>query len=152
MFEWIKRGFLSFAVLGLLFTGAAQAQNGPPADLVDMGMADEMAPFAPRGAVPGQYIIVFNDDVTNVRGAASEMGRAHGLGLQFIYTSAIKGFAARVPEGRLNALERDPRIAYIEQDQWGGIDGSLVAGVQRIYTDLVTDTGGNLIINGVDDL
>ncbi len=28
MFVWIKRGFLSLAILGLLFAGAAQAQNG----------------------------------------------------------------------------------------------------------------------------
>lgn len=154
MFVWIKRVFLGIAVLGLLAAAPAQAQDRP---LVDMGMADEMMPFAPRGAVPGQYIIVLNDDVTNVRGAAAEMGRSHGLGIQFIYTSALKGFAATVPEGRLNALERDPRIAYVEQDQWGGIDSDSadfnpIAGVLRIYADSVVDAGGTTVMDGHDDV
>ncbi|MCH7793896.1 MAG: S8 family serine peptidase [Proteobacteria bacterium] len=148
MFVWIKRGFLSLAILGLLFTGVAQAQNGP---LVDLGMADEMMPLEPSGVVPGQFIIVFNNDVANVRGAAAEMARAHGLGLQFIYTNAIKGFAATVPEGRLNALERDPRIAYVEADQWGGIEThgvNPVVGIQRIFAD----DNANIDIDGVDDV
>ncbi len=151
MSVWFKRIFLSVAVLGLLAAAPAQAQNGPPADPVDLGMADEMMPLAPDGAVPGQYIIVLYDDVTNVRGTASEMGRAHGLGIQFIYTSALKGFAATVPEGRLNALERDPRIAYVEQDQWGGIEThgvNPVVGIQRILADMNT----NIDIDGHDDV
>ncbi len=156
MSVWFKRIFLSVAVLGLLAAAPAQAQNGPPADPFDLGMADEMMPFAPGGAVPGQYIIVLNDDVTNVRGAAAEMARAHGLGIQFIYTSALKGFAVTVPEGRLNALERDPRIAYVEQDQWGGIDSHSdfdpIAGVLRIYADSVVDVDGTTVIDGHDDV
>jgi subtilisin family serine protease len=146
MFVWFERGFLSLAVLVSLAAAPAQAQVGSP---VDRGMADEMRPVEPGSAVPGQYIIVLNDDVTNVRGAASEMGRAHGLGVQFIYTSALKGFSAQVPEGRLNALERDPRVAYVEQDKWGGIDVlNPVAGVQRINAHSNPVIG----IDGLDDI
>ena len=155
MFVWIKRGFLPLAILGLLFTDAAQAQA--PVEPLDMGMADEMIPTAPSGVVPGQFIIVLNDDVTNVRGAAAEMARAHGLGIQFIYTSALKGFAATVPEGRLNALERDPRIAYVEAVQWGGIDLTShefnpIAGVLRVYADMVADVDGTTVMDGHDDV
>jgi subtilisin family serine protease len=149
----MKRGFLSLAIFGLLAAAPAQAQKGPP---VDMGMADEMRPVAPSGAVPGQYIIVLNEDVTNVRGVAAEMARDHGLGIQFIYTNALRGFAAQVPEGRLQALERDPRVDYIEQDQWGGIEvhgdstngTNPVVGIMRVNADM----NANIDIDGADDL
>lgn len=153
MSVWFKRVFLGIAVLGLLAAAPAGAQDEP----LDMGMADAMMPLELGQPVPGQYIVVLNDDVSNVRGAAAEMARAHGLGLQFIYTNALKGFAASVPEGRLAALERDPRIAYIEQDQVGGIEGRLIAGIDRVNADEVTSphpvTGtATTIIDGVDDL
>ncbi len=156
MSVWIKRVFLAGAMLALLAGGSPEAQ-AKDVPIVDMGMADEMMPSNPGGAVPGQYIIVLNDDVTNVRGAAAEMARTHGLGVQFIYTSALKGFAATVPEGRLNALERDPRIDYIEQDQWGGIDSDSVdfnpiSNVQRINADLVADVDGTTVMDGHDDV
>jgi subtilisin family serine protease len=153
MLVWIKRGFLSLAILGLLAAAPAQAQKGPP---VDVGMADEMRPVEPGGAVPGQYIIVFQEDVLNVRGVAAEMARAHGLGIRFIYTNALRGFAAQVPEGRLHALERDPRVDYVEQDQWGGIEHhgtgvnrvNPVVGIMRVNADM----NANIDIDGVDDL
>ena len=148
MSDWFKPVSLGIAILGLVLAAPAGAQDEP----LDMGMADAMMPLELGQPVPGQYIVVLNDEVSNVRGAASEMARAHGLGLQFIYTNALKGFAASVPEGRLAALERDPRIAYVEQDHWGGIEGRLIAGIDRVNADLVTNTAGTTIIDGVDDL
>jgi subtilisin family serine protease len=37
--------------------------------------------------------------------------------VQFVYTSAVKGFAARLSPEMLLALQQDPRVAYIEADQ-----------------------------------
>ena len=66
--------------------------------------------------IPGQYIVVFADNV-NPLATADEMANEHGLGLLQVYRHALNGFAARVPEGRLKALEKDPRVAFVEADR-----------------------------------
>jgi hypothetical protein len=141
-------GFLLGAAVISFAAAPVRAQDEP----VVMGMADEMIPLDPVWVAPGQYIVVLNDDITNTRGTASEMARAHGLGLYCINTNAFKDFAASVTEGCLAALERDPQITYIEQDQLGGIDVNPVASVQRIHADLVTDSGSAIVIDGITDL
>ncbi len=141
-------GFLLGAAVISFAAAPVRAQDEP----VVMGMADEMIPLDPVWVAPGQYIVVLNDDITNTRGTASEMARPHGLGLYCINTNAFKDFAANVTEGCLAALERDPQITYIEQDQLGGIDVNPVASVQRIHADLVTDSGSAIVIDGITDL
>ncbi len=47
---------------------------------------------------------------------ASEIARGFGTAPRHSYGTALFGFATTVPEGRLNALERDPRVLYIERD------------------------------------
>ena len=101
---------LFLAAFGLLISGSASAQ-----ELFEHGMADEAVPFAPGGPIPGQYIIVLTDDVTNPRGVAVELSRAHGLELGFTYSHAIKGFSAQVPAQALSALSFDSRVAYVEE-------------------------------------
>lgn len=74
-------------------------------------------PVSAGNAVPGHYIIVLHDTVTDVDAAANDLAAAHGLGLNHKYSHAIKGFAATVPAGRLGALKRDPRVDFINQDR-----------------------------------
>lgn len=59
------------------------------------------------------YIIVFRPNV-NVN--VPEFAAAHGLQVSAQYRHVLNGFAATVPAGRLNALSRDPRVAYVEAD------------------------------------
>lgn len=87
--------------------------------------------------VPGQYIIVFKEGVTNVPAVASQMAGAHGLGILHVYEHALRGFAATVPAARLGALQADPRVQYIEQDQvFTTFAQSMPTGINRIDADL----------------
>ena len=147
MFVWIKRGCLSLAILGLLFTGAAQAQNGqgrgngaaPGGDVVNLRAGQ---------VIPGQYIVVLQDDVANPAAVANEMARAHGLGLGHVYGHALKGFSATIPAGAVAALSRDPRVDYIEADQVVHADvQDIPTGIERIFAD----SNGSIYIDGVDD-
>jgi subtilisin family serine protease len=139
MFVWIKRGYLSLAILGLMFTGAALAQseqgrsNGgsEAASAVGAGGAGQAVVLRPSGPVPGQFIIVFKDDVANPRGLANALARQNGLALRGVYTTALKGFAARMPEAVAERLALDPDVAYVEQDLYAHADG-IVTGVDRI--------------------
>ncbi len=98
-------------------------------------------------AIPGSYIIVFKDTVNPTENAPG-LAKAYGLQPGFIYQNALKGMSAVVPEGRLAALQHDPRVAYVEADMERSIDAqSMPTGIQRIFAD----TNANIKIDGSDD-
>ena len=67
-------------------------------------------------AVPGQYIVVFRDAVTDVPGLAYGLSAEHGSAPRYVYEHALKGFAVTLPEQAAEALSRNPNVAYIEPD------------------------------------
>ncbi|MGH7522104.1 MAG: S8 family peptidase [Gemmatimonadales bacterium] len=73
-------------------------------------------------AVPGEYIVVFRPQVSNPAAVAAQLIHAHGGTLRFTYTSAIKGFAAKLPPAAVEALARNPNVAYVEPDQEYRVD------------------------------
>src|SRR5437870_1237296 len=98
---------------------------------------DGSTPFQPQpsdGAsrvIPGQYIVVFRDTVADPVGfAQSRVGpaqsraNAQGGTLLHTYTSALKGFAARLPDAAVATLRQDPRVAYVEPDRKVTLSGS----------------------------
>jgi subtilisin family serine protease len=84
------------------------------------------APVAPANAriVPGQYIVVFRDGVADPVSLSNQLVRAQGGTLRFTYTSALKGFAARLPDVAARVLARHPLVAYVEPDQEFRADGT----------------------------
>lgn len=67
--------------------------------------------------VPGRYIVVFKDSVTNPAVEAANLMRSlHGQ-VHHTYSSALKGFAATLPNAALPSLRNNPLVASIEQDQ-----------------------------------
>jgi len=67
--------------------------------------------------IPGQYIVVFRSDVTDVPGLARGLAAANGASIRFVYQSALKGFAAQMSDAAAAALTRNPNVDYVEQDQ-----------------------------------
>lgn len=93
------------------------------------------------------HIIVYRSDV-DPDSVTSELAATHGLRTTHIYRYAIKGSAVVVPPGRLAALQRDPRVAYVEANQvFHATAQTLPTGVNRINADL--DPVAH--INGVDE-
>lgn len=93
------------------------------------------------------YIIVFKDSV-DPQVMAPSIAQAHGLQTGFVYEHALKGMSAVVPAGRLAALEKDPRVAYVVEDMERSISAqTLPTGIQRIFAN------GNaaIDIDGSDD-
>jgi aqualysin 1 len=66
--------------------------------------------------IPGQWIVTFRDDVSDVPGLARQLAAQHGGELKFTYTAALKGFAASLPDAAVEALQRNPNVALVEQD------------------------------------
>ena len=74
--------------------------------------------------VPGQYIVVFKDGVTDPDGLAQTLVSLYGGTLKHTYKSAIKGFAAVLSDAAVAALNtQSTLVEYIEPDQKGGPDG-----------------------------
>jgi len=74
--------------------------------------------------VPGQYIVVFKDGVTDPDGLAQTLVSLNGGSLKHTYKSAIKGFAAILSDAAVAALQAQSTIVdYIEPDEQGGPEG-----------------------------
>jgi subtilisin family serine protease len=106
----IKRTLTPFAVLVLAAAAACGDATQNPA-------ASRTTPTAPLlSAAPGRgvdgYIVVLNEGA-NPRSVAA----VAGVNPHFVYTAALNGFAASLNAGQLNALQHNPAVAYIEQDQ-----------------------------------
>src|SRR3989441_3029045 len=68
-------------------------------------------------SVPGQYIVVLQDNVADPATVARDLVSSAGGSLLHVYTSAIKGFAARLSPLAAAALQSNPLVAYVEADQ-----------------------------------
>jgi subtilisin family serine protease len=78
------------------------------------------APAAPVAAVVAaddSYIVVFRDDVGDVPGLSAQLAAASRAEITHVYRHALRGFAARIPPQAVEALRRNPSVAYIEADQ-----------------------------------
>ena len=119
------------------------------------GAAGATAKVAPAsGVIPGQYIVVFKDTVSNPGDTASDMARKHGLGLLYIYGYAIKGYAATIPAARLDAVKADPRVLFVSEDREVSIgEQTLPTGIDRIdaeQTATHTNKGAGVNVAVID--
>jgi len=79
-----------------------------------------------------EYIVVLKP---GARG--EEVARQHGLAARHHYRHALNGFAGHIPEGRLRALQNDPRVELIEQDVEVYAFSQIVpTGIRRIGADV----------------
>jgi subtilisin family serine protease len=95
--------------VGATLAMAACSDQSPVA-----GRAPEAAPLmsASANGIDGSYIVVLNEgaDPRSVAAVA-------GVDPHYVYTSAVNGFAAELNQGQLTALQHNPNVSYIEQDQ-----------------------------------
>jgi subtilisin family serine protease len=70
----------------------------------------------PSDVIPDRYIVVFSPGVADPPGLAKKLAGEHHGRLRFVYTSALKGFAADLPRAALEALAKNPNVAFIESD------------------------------------
>jgi subtilisin family serine protease len=93
------------------------------------------------------HIIVYRSGV-DPEGVTNELVATYGLRATHIFRYAINGAAVVVPPGRLAALQRDPRVAYVEANQMFHAHAqTLPTGVNRINADIDLTAK----IDGVDE-
>ena len=67
--------------------------------------------------IPGEYIVVLKEDAPAPAQAANELAPRYGLDIKRTYQSVLKGFAARIPAERLEAVKADPRVLFVSQNR-----------------------------------
>jgi aqualysin 1 len=80
-----------------------------------VGVALAVAAGAQARSIPGQYIVVLEDDVRAANVATDH--RRLGAQVLGVYGAALKGYTARLSPSELAAVRRDARVAFVEQDQ-----------------------------------
>jgi subtilisin family serine protease len=72
-----------------------------------------------------------------VDGLAAQHGRAYGAEISARYHSALKGYAAKIPQARIDDVRRDPRVAFVSDDrEVEALAQTLPTGVNRIDGEL----------------
>jgi subtilisin family serine protease len=105
------------AVRNAMFLGSALALaacGGAEMDQAESDVGQVGAPLVqaqPGKRIDGDYIVVVKDGA-NARAVAA----LAGVAARHEY-SIVNGFAASLNEGQLNAIRRNPDVAYVEEDQ-----------------------------------
>ena len=121
--------FTTISLISLIFTA-----------FLPMGAVAAAAP----SAVSDRYIVVFKESVSNPAARAGQLAAAHGLGLLYIYSHALKGFAAVIPAAQLSAVRADPDVAYVDEDQEVSLDAqTMPTGINRIDGELSSTASGD---------
>ena len=99
----------------------------------------------PQGTIPGRYIVVFDEgEVKDPTAVAREHAQRHGAEVLYTYQYAIEGYAARLPQARLDEVRADGRVAYVESDQTMYAEAqTLPWGVNKIDADVSSTKAGN---------
>jgi subtilisin family serine protease len=110
----MRRAVLLSIVLAF---GATACADRPEPLAPDTSPSFATAPQA-GDPIPGQYIVVFREAVTDAPGLARQLTAQHGGTLGFVYGAAVRGFSASgLSPDAAAALRRNPNVAYVEQDQ-----------------------------------
>ncbi|HEU4493001.1 MAG TPA: S8 family serine peptidase, partial [Rubrobacteraceae bacterium] len=91
------------------------------------------------------YIVVLEESVGNPSQVANEIDqRQEGFDVGFVYTEALEGFSAEIPEDSLADVRNNSRVAYVERDRVVTVEAqALPWGIDRIDADKSSTRAGN---------
>ena len=96
--------------------------------------------------IPNQYIVVLKPSTVSAQSESmAAEAKIAGANIIHTYENTIKGYTIRVPDqSALAAIQRDPRVDFVEQDQKMTIfQQALPAGVDRVDGDRSSAISGN---------
>jgi hypothetical protein len=98
----------------------------------------------PENRASNRYIVVLDNDVGSPSQVASGLEHRENLEVGFVYSHALKGFSAVIPNERVAAVRADARVDYIEPDKtMHAVAQTLPWGINRVDADISSTTAGN---------
>ena len=94
-------------------TSQTQTTTSAPTDSQSSPKQSSPAP----GGSGGRFIVVLKDSTSDPQTVAKEHGRRYGLVTDFVYTHAIKGYAARLSAQQLDQVRQDPAVQFVSADR-----------------------------------
>ena len=92
----------------------------------------------------GRHIVVLRDTVADPAGVAAEHGNKYGASVSYVYGSALKGYAATIPDRKLNDLRKDSRVLFVSDDREVSASAQTVpTGINRMDADLSSQHSGD---------
>jgi subtilisin family serine protease len=90
------------------------------------------------------YIVVLEDGADSPSQIASGIEqRQEDLEVDFVYSNALEGFSATIPDERLAAVRANPHVDYVEPDKMvSAVDQTLPWGIDRIQADKSSTKAG----------
>src|SRR5918997_4613538 len=112
-------------------------------------LAQESTTLAPgrpaaQSIIPGQYIVVLEEEARDPAAVAREHARRHGARVLHTYQHALNGYAARIPDQRLDEVLAEERVDYVERD--GTVTTAaqtLPWGIDKTDADVSSTRAGN---------
>jgi aqualysin 1 len=91
------------------------------------------------------YIVVLNDSVDDPSQVAEGIDqRQEGFDAGFVYTEALEGFSAEIPDDSLDDVRNNSRVAYVERDEVvTAFDQKVPWGIRRIGANVSSTRAGN---------
>jgi subtilisin family serine protease len=117
----MRRGLVVLA--GILLAVSACTDDDTPTGPAAPASSAPLLPAVGQ-VVPNRYIVVLRPGVVSATGLATQAVAANQGKLFFIYEDALKGFAAELTPAAVEALRKNPAVAYIEPDQVNSIIGT----------------------------
>ncbi|HEX2211371.1 MAG TPA: S8 family serine peptidase [Longimicrobium sp.] len=130
----------------LLFaTGLAACSDVPSEPEVTLARRTAVEQLATRGTqrIADRYVVVFKNGVHDAPVLARRLAAEHGGTVHHTYQHAIKGFAATLPAPAVEALKRNPNVAYVEADQMAELaQAGATWGLDRVDQRYLPLSGG----------
>jgi aqualysin 1 len=112
----IFRTLPALVLAGALAAGCTDAPTMAAPAEASPGSQAPLLSAAPGQGIRDRYIVVFHDGTADAPGLAQRLVAAHGGRVHFTYQHALRGFAATLAPAAVDALRRNPNVAYVEQD------------------------------------
>ena len=99
--------------------------------------------------IPDRYIVLLTDGAQEEKGrdpnaVALEHARRHGAEVLQTYRHTVRGYAARIPDRRLQEVRADSSVAHVEPDRTVQAEAQrLPWGIDRIDADASSTKAGN---------
>lgn len=107
---------LPVLVLGAIAAGYADAPTTVAPATEAIRGATHLLAAAPSKGIQDRYIMVFHEGTPDAPRLAARLTATHGGTLHYTYRHALRGFSATLPAPAVDALRRNPAVAYVQQD------------------------------------